>query len=95
MRAPPGPRRRRWSRRRHVLFLDEPTTGLDPQSSAELWVLRRGLVRDGTKLLLDDLSAWRTKIVWVTAIVVLDHGRVAPSGSAAELKAATAPSGST
>src|SRR5690606_19692122 len=35
-----------------VLFLDEPTTGLDPRSRVELWEVLRGLVRDGTTLLL-------------------------------------------
>ena len=35
-----------------VLFLDEPTTGLDPRSRSELWEVLRGLVREGTTLLL-------------------------------------------
>src|SRR6185436_8672190 len=35
-----------------VLFLDEPTTGLDPRSRTELWEVLRGLVRDGTTLVL-------------------------------------------
>jgi ABC-2 type transport system ATP-binding protein len=58
-----------------VLFLDEPTTGLDPASRIELWDLLQELVRDGMTLLLT-----------TQYIVLLDHGRVVASGSPAELK---------
>jgi ABC-2 type transport system ATP-binding protein len=69
-----------------VLFLDEPTTGLDPESRNELWTLLRELVADGATLLLttqyleeaDRLS---------DDIVLLDHGRIAATGTPAGLKA--------
>jgi ABC-2 type transport system ATP-binding protein len=69
-----------------VLFLDEPTTGLDPASRNELWDLLRDLVDDGMTLLLttqylDEADRLADKIV------VLDHGCAVASGSPAELKA--------
>jgi ABC-2 type transport system ATP-binding protein len=68
-----------------VLFLDEPTTGLDPTSRVRMWGIIRSLVADGVTLLLttqyldeaDELA---------DAIVVVDHGKVIATGSAAELK---------
>jgi daunorubicin resistance ABC transporter ATP-binding subunit len=71
-----------------VLFLDEPTTGLDPTSRARMWKVIRDLVADGATLLLttqyldeaDELA---------DRIVVVDHGRAIAEGSAAELKAQT------
>jgi ABC-2 type transport system ATP-binding protein len=69
-----------------VLFLDEPTTGLDPQSRNDLWELLRGLVRDGTTLVLTTQYLEEADQL-ADQIVLLDHGRVAAAGSPAELKA--------
>jgi ABC-2 type transport system ATP-binding protein len=69
-----------------VLFLDEPTTGLDPHSRNELWDLLRELVREGTTLLLTTQYLEEADRL-ADAIVVLDQGRVAASGSPAALKA--------
>jgi ABC-2 type transport system ATP-binding protein len=69
-----------------VLFLDEPTTGLDPQSRIELWNLLNELVADGATLLLTTQYLDEADRL-ADDIVVLDHGRVAASGSPAELKA--------
>jgi ABC-2 type transport system ATP-binding protein len=71
-----------------VIFLDEPTTGLDPVSRVRMWDVIRTLVADGVTLLLttqyldeaDELA---------DQIVVVDHGRVIAEGTAEKLKAET------
>ena len=68
-----------------VLFLDEPTTGLDPASRRELWALLDGLVRDGTTLVLTTQYLEEADRL-ADQIVVLAHGHVAAAGSPAELK---------
>ena len=69
-----------------VIFLDEPTTGLDPASRLELWGLLRELVRDGATLVLTTQYLEEADRL-ADDIVVLDHGRVVAAGSPAELKA--------
>jgi ABC-2 type transport system ATP-binding protein len=69
-----------------VLFLDEPTTGLDPRSRIELWALLEELVRDGATLLLTTQYLEEADRL-ADDIVVLDGGRVAAQGSPAQLKA--------
>jgi len=71
-----------------VLFLDEPTTGLDPTSRQRMWQVIRELVADGATLLLttqyldeaDELA---------DRILVIDHGLAIANGTAAQLKAQT------
>jgi len=68
-----------------VLFLDEPTTGLDPTSRMRMWTIIRELVAEGTTVLLttqyldeaDELA---------DQIVVIDHGRVIAEGTSTQLK---------
>ena len=71
-----------------ILFLDEPTTGLDPASRHALWDIIRGLVQDGTTVLLttQDLNEADALADRVTFI---DGGRVIARGAPAELKART------
>jgi ABC-2 type transport system ATP-binding protein len=69
-----------------VLFLDEPTTGLDPRSRNDLWDLLRELVADGTTLVLTTQYLEEADQL-CDDIVVLDHGRVIARGTPAELKA--------
>jgi len=71
-----------------VLFLDEPTTGLDPTSRARMWDLLRELVRDGMTLLLTTQYLDEADQL-ADNIVVIDHGRVIAEGTPAELKRAT------
>jgi ABC-2 type transport system ATP-binding protein len=68
-----------------VLFLDEPTTGLDPRSRTELWEVLRGLVRDGTTLLLTTQYLEEADQL-ADDIVVIDKGRVIAAGSPTQLK---------
>jgi oleandomycin transport system ATP-binding protein len=72
--------------RPQVLFLDEPTTGLDPRARGEVWQLVRGLVAEGTTVLLTTQYLEETDQL-ATEIAVLDHGRVIEQGTPAALKA--------
>lgn len=68
-----------------ILFLDEPTAGLDPRSRAALWKVIKDLAKQGTTILLttqymeeaDHLADW---------IMVIDHGRIIDQGTAEDLK---------
>ena len=74
--------------RADLFFFDEPTTGLDPLSRAQVWEVIRALAADGATVLLttqylDEADALADRVA------VIDHGRVVAEGTPSELKAAT------
>jgi len=68
-----------------LLFLDEPTTGLDPRSRLGMWEVIRGLVREGTTLLLTTQYLEEADELADT-IAVVDHGKIIARGTADQLK---------
>jgi len=68
-----------------VIFLDEPTTGLDPRSRHTMWDIVRGLVADGTTVLLTTQQLDEADEL-ANRIAVLDGGRIVAEGTPAELK---------
>ena len=74
--------------RPEVVFLDEPTTGLDPRSRSEVWDIIRALVADGSTVLLTTQYLDEADQL-ADRIAVIDHGRLIAEGTPGELKAAT------
>jgi oleandomycin transport system ATP-binding protein len=74
--------------RPRVLYLDEPTTGLDPHSRNEVWGMIRQLVADGTTVLLTTQYLEEADQL-AHDIAVIDHGTVIATGTPDELKAST------
>jgi ABC-2 type transport system ATP-binding protein len=72
--------------RPEVLFLDEPTTGLDPENRFALWNLVRDLARSGTTVLLTTQYLEEADAL-ADQVVIISAGRVAGTGTPAELKA--------
>lgn len=68
-----------------ILFLDEPTTGLDPQSRQDLWNIIEGLVEGGTTVLLTTQYLEEADRL-CKQLVVLDHGKIIAEGTSAEMK---------
>jgi oleandomycin transport system ATP-binding protein len=71
-----------------VIFLDEPTTGLDPRARNQVWDTIRGLTADGVTVLLTTQYLEEADEL-ADQIAVIDRGRVVASGTASELKATT------
>jgi ABC-2 type transport system ATP-binding protein len=72
--------------RPRVLFLDEPTTGLDPRSRRAVWAAVKALADEGTTVLLT--TQYLEEADWLAGrIAVIDHGRVVAEGTAEALKA--------
>jgi oleandomycin transport system ATP-binding protein len=69
-----------------VLFLDEPTTGLDPQARSDVWDMIRGLVTDGVTVLLTTQYLEEADQL-ADEIAVIDRGKVIATGTPDELKA--------
>jgi ABC-2 type transport system ATP-binding protein len=69
-----------------LMFLDEPTTGLDPRSRNQVWSIIRALVAEGTTILLCTQYLEEADQL-ADGIAVIDHGRVIAEGTPAQLKA--------
>jgi ABC-2 type transport system ATP-binding protein len=73
-----------------ILFLDEPTLGLDPQTRNQLWAIVRQLNEDERVTIFLTTHYMDEAERVAHRIAIVDHGRIVADGSAAELKAKTA-----
>ena len=71
--------------RPRIIFLDEPTTGLDPRSRRVMWQIVRELVADGVTILLTTQYLEEADHL-ASRIALLDHGQVVAQGTPSELK---------
>jgi ABC-2 type transport system ATP-binding protein len=71
--------------RPRIIFLDEPTTGLDPRSRRTMWDIIRGLVADGVTVFLTTQYLEEADRL-ADRVAVLDHGRLVAEGTPADLK---------
>lgn len=69
-----------------VIFLDEPTTGLDPRSRLALWQMIRDLAKTGTTILLTTQYMEEAEFL-ADNVIVIDHGKVIAEGTTRQLKA--------
>jgi ABC-2 type transport system ATP-binding protein len=69
-----------------VLFLDEPTTGLDPRSRGQVWDIVRAIAAEGTTVLLTTQYLEEADRL-ANRLAVIDHGRVIAEGTSRDLKA--------
>src|SRR5690606_21358287 len=69
-----------------LLFLDEPTTGLDPRSRNQVWDIVRTLVKGGTSVLLTTQYLDEADQL-ASRVAIIDHGTVIAEGTTSELKA--------
>jgi ABC-2 type transport system ATP-binding protein len=69
-----------------LIFLDEPTTGLDPRSRNQVWDIVRALVREGTTVLLTTQYLEEADQL-ADRVAVIDHGKAIAEGTPAQLKA--------
>ena len=67
-----------------IVFLDEPTSGVDPVSRREFWDLIRGMVREGVTVFVT--THYMDEAEYCDRLVLLDRGRIAAMGTPAELK---------